>query len=180
VHLVNDIDLILSGLWSVSYLVYEVSDTIHGVVGSGIQLMDVHGAVIDKAQTGVAFIACFKISGYIFTVYCLGQDPGTGSFSNTSWSTKKKSLGQMMILDGIFKCGCDVALADDRFEIGGPVLPRRYNKIFHALQVKVFEIKMWNVKNKIWNCGTLLETGEDSFRFYHIRFQPFPVQGCLK
>jgi hypothetical protein len=70
----------------------------------------------------MAGITSFAGSIGIFTVNCFGQNAGAGCFTYPTRPTKKKSVRQLLIADGIFEGGGDVCLSHHRIKGLGPVL----------------------------------------------------------
>ena len=118
VHLINDVDLVLSYLWRNTYLVYQVSNIIHRVIGSGIQFKDVEG----KIFIGILIPVLVDL---------LGQDTGAGSFTYSPRTGKKQGLCQVIMFNGIEQRVGYSLLAHNVFEGLRAVFPCRYYKMFH-------------------------------------------------
>jgi hypothetical protein len=76
-------------------------------------------------------IAGFNFIHRVQTVDRFGQDPRAGCLSNTPWTTKQKSLGQLIIAYGILKSRGDRLLPDHRIKGCRPVFSCRYDEIVH-------------------------------------------------
>ena len=69
-------------------------------------------------------IAGFAIRQLPFAVDGLCQDPGTSGLTYTTRTAKQKSVGELVIADGIFQGSGNVFLSHHRIERLGSVLPR--------------------------------------------------------
>src|SRR6476619_5809988 len=59
VNLIDDVDLVLSGLRRVTNLFYEVPDVFHGVVGSSIELVHIKRSVVVETYARFALVTSF-------------------------------------------------------------------------------------------------------------------------
>ena len=87
-HLVDDVYLIPAYRRQIGYLVPQVADIIHAVVGGCVHLDDIHdGAAVDALTdlTGTTGIS----AGMIQTVHRLGKDLGTGGFAGSPGTGKQ-------------------------------------------------------------------------------------------
>lgn len=132
VYLVNDIDLPGARLWRVAYLLYQVADVVHGVVGGGIQFDDVEGGPEVKTLATVAGVAGFVVFGAVLAVDGFGQDTGAGGFADPTRAAEQKRLCQVVGGDGVFEGIGDVGLSHDRAEGRGAVFSGGYDEIFHS------------------------------------------------
>ena len=64
--------------------------------------MNIERAVGIKAFARLTFVAGFGFGRKVFAVDGFGQNTGTGSFTNPSWTAEQESLGQMVAANGIF------------------------------------------------------------------------------
>ena len=117
-YLIYDIHLVLSSLGWNPHLVRKVSYIIYRIVGGGIKLKNIESKI---------FICMF---GTVL-IYFLCQDSGTCGLSHTSWTTKKKGLGQMVVLYGIEQGVCNSLLPHNILERLGSIFSGRYYKWFH-------------------------------------------------
>ena len=61
----------------------------------------------------------------------------------------------MVIQDGIFECGGDVALPNYGVKRGGAVFPSRNNEIFHTAKLVIFAKKVVGLNKFLW-CKVLI------------------------
>ena len=93
VHLVDDIHLIFAYLWWDTYLFYQLTDVVDGVVGSRVQFMDIIRTLFVECYTRFAGIAGFTIGGGMHAVDGFGKDACTSGFSHTTWTAKQVGVG---------------------------------------------------------------------------------------
>ena len=129
VHLVDDIDTILSHLGRNPHLVREVPDVLHRVVGGGIELVNRKTPALVETPARLALAAGIAFGGGIQTVDGLGEDACTGGLTHTPGATEKIGVGQLTTRDGVFESVSNVALSDDRFEGHWAILASRNNKV---------------------------------------------------
>jgi len=72
----------------------------------------------------MAFVTGFAIRSNVLAVDRFCQDPGAGSFPNSTWTTKKKCMRQLIISDRILQGGGYMRLAYHRFKGLWPVFSR--------------------------------------------------------
>ena len=87
-HLIYNINFILSNLWGDTNLITQTSNIIHRVVGCGIQFKDIESKI---------FIWLLKF----VLIDHFGQDTGTSCFTNPARTGKKQGLCQVIVLYGI-------------------------------------------------------------------------------
>jgi len=131
VHLIDDIDLVLAGLWRKPHLLYQRPDIVYGIVAGSIQLMDVHGDPIVERDTGMALVTGFPICAYILTVNGLGKYTGAGRFTDPPGTAEQKCMRQLIVLDGILKGSRNMRLPHHCRKTLWPVFSRRNNKFVH-------------------------------------------------
>jgi len=88
VDLVDDEDLVLADLGRDAYLVDEVADVIDGVVGGGIQLVDVQRTLFVESLAGLTFVAGLAVGLRVEAVNGFGENAGTGGLADTTGSTE--------------------------------------------------------------------------------------------
>ena len=88
VHLINDVYFVFTLLGRKSYLVGKLADIIYGVIAGGIELENIEGAVVLKANACGANAACLSIFGRVFAVYCFCQYAGAGGFTDATWTAE--------------------------------------------------------------------------------------------
>jgi len=130
-HLIDNIDLVFSGLRGKPYLLHQRPDIVHGIVAGSIQLVDIQRDPVVKGYTGMALVTGLAIRRYILTINGLGKYTGTSSFADSPGSAKEEGMRQLVVPDGIFKSGRDMRLANHRRKTLWPVFSRRNNKFIH-------------------------------------------------
>ena len=115
-HLIHYVHFIFTRLGSKSYLVYQVAYVVYRVIAGSIQLVNVHGSAFVKRNTGVTNVAGLPLWCYILTINCFCQYTGTGSFTNTTWTAKQKSMRQLLVFYSIFKRSSYMTLTHNGIE----------------------------------------------------------------
>jgi hypothetical protein len=105
VHLINDIDLVFTGLWRKPDLFYKFPDIVYRVVTRRVKFMHIEGVPVVERQAGAAFVARLTVLPQVFTVYGFRKNPCAGCFAYTPWAAKQECMCQVMLLDGVFQCG---------------------------------------------------------------------------
>ncbi len=104
-HLIYDIDLVLACLWRYSHTIDYRTNVVDTVVGSGIELELIEGcSFVETAAVGT-LITSFSLGSDVPAIDGLGQDAGTGRFTNPARTTKQKGMCQLFLPDGIAKGG---------------------------------------------------------------------------
>src|SRR5690606_17542875 len=116
--LINDIHFIFSHLRRDPHLIDQVSYVVYGVVGSGIEFKYIEGKILLRIFSSLL-------------INLFGEDPGTGGFSHPPWTGEKKSLGQMIIFNGIQQGVGNSLLAHHILKGLWAVFPCRYYKMLH-------------------------------------------------
>src|SRR5574343_1752196 len=109
-YLVHNIHFVFPGLRSKTNLFYQCPDIVYRVVAGSIQFMNIHRSTCIKGNTAGTGITSFALSCWVGTVDGLGQASGTGGFTHSSWTTKQKSMCQLLIANGILYCGGNMLL----------------------------------------------------------------------
>jgi len=122
-HLIDDIYLIFSELWRISDLVDEVPDIIDGIIGGGIQFIDIQG---------ITPFGCLRFE----TVYEFGNDARAGGLAYTSRPAKQQCLSELLAIDGILQRGRYVFLPNNFFESFWAVFSCRNYEIAHGRKLK--------------------------------------------
>ena len=141
VHLVDDIDRILTYLRRNTHLVDQSADIIHRVVRSGIQFMDIERPLLVKRAAGFALVACVMLSGRIKTIDGLGKNAGTSGLTHSARSAEKISVRQMILADGIAQGLRQCLLPYDRLKIERAILACRNNIILHNTKISAQRYK---------------------------------------
>ena len=94
-HLVDDINTVLSHLRRYTYLVHQRLDVIHSVIGSGIKLMDAVGTSFSKRKTRFTLSARLHILRRIGAVYHLCEDTGSGGLTHPSRSAEEVCMRKL-------------------------------------------------------------------------------------
>ena len=84
-HLVDDVDLVFSLRRGIGYLVNDLTDIVHTVVGSRIDLNDIHAGSRRNGLTNTAFPTGAVLCG-VFAVHCFRKNLRHRSFTGTSRS----------------------------------------------------------------------------------------------
>ena len=84
-HLVDDVDLVFSLRGGIGYLVDDLTDIVHTVVGSRIDLDDIHAGSRCDCLTNTAFPTGAVLCG-VFAVHCFRKNLRHRSFTGTSRS----------------------------------------------------------------------------------------------
>ena len=115
-HLVDDVDLVATGLRGYCNLAHKFADVFDTVVRSCVEFENIHGAAISKTAAAFTFAASFGVGGKVGAVDGFGQNAGTGGFANATGTAEKKGLGKLVGADGIFQRGGNVLLTHDAVE----------------------------------------------------------------
>ena len=121
-HLVDNIDLILTNLWRNPNLIDQVPDIIHRIIRGSIKFEDIECKIL-----------VFHFIAVLIDLF--GQYSRAGRLTYTSGSCKQQCLRQMIIGDSIVKCTGDGALTHHIFEVGRSVFSGRYNEMLHIKQI---------------------------------------------
>ena len=93
-HLINDEDAVASRLRRNAHLLGQVADVVHAVVGRGIQLVDVVGALFVEGFARGALVASLALGRGMLTVDGLGKDAGARRLAHTAWAAEEVSVRQ--------------------------------------------------------------------------------------
>ena len=113
-HLVDDVDLVFSLRRGIGYLVDDLTDIVHTVVGSRIDLDDIHAGSRRNRLTNTAFPTGAVLCG-VFTVHCFRKNLCHRSLTGTSRSGEKIRMTDPVRPQLILQCGHDMILT---FDIG--------------------------------------------------------------
>ena len=141
VHLVDDIYFVFADLGWDAYLFHQLADVVDGVIGSGIQFMDVVGTLLIEGCARLALIACLSVRGGTHAVDGFGKDAGTSGFSHATRTAKEVSMRQLSGGDGILQGGGQCVLPYHRIKGRGTVFPGRYDIVFHIRDILCFLCK---------------------------------------
>ena len=119
VHFVDDVDLVLALAGRVLDAFEQmVPDLFDPVVGRAVDFQHVDAASFRDFMaecTGVAG----RYGGAVYAVQGLGQDTGGGRLAHATGSSEQVGMGYLATLNGVFKRGGDVFLADYAVEFLG-------------------------------------------------------------
>ena len=79
----------------------------------------------------------FPVRSRVFTIDGFSQYPCTSGFTHSSGTTEQKSMGQLVILNGIFKGGGNMRLAYNGRKILWSVFPCRYDEFVHDIEPEI-------------------------------------------
>ena len=103
VHLVDDIDAVLSDLRRYAHLVHQGLYVLDTVVGCGIELMDAVRTTFGEGKAGLAFSAWFHIRRRVGTVDHLREDSCGRGLSHASRSAEEICMCKLSPQDGILE-----------------------------------------------------------------------------
>ena len=133
-HLVDDKHLVSAYLRRYVGLLHEGLYALHRVVGSGVELKDIVGALLVESLAALTLVAGLALGSGVLAVYCLGKDAGTGGLSHPSRAAEEVCVGQFAGAHSVLqRCG-ERRLSHHRVEAHGAVLTRR-NYIFHVFNL---------------------------------------------
>lgn len=87
-HLVYDIDFILSAGGGIARVIDYTSYVIYGVIRCTVYFDYIDGASFDDRTAGFAFVAGFVICLWISAVNRASENACGGGFSHSAWSAK--------------------------------------------------------------------------------------------
>lgn len=145
VDLVDDIHLVVADLRWDAHLVNEAADVVNRVVGCGIEFVDVERGVVVEGAARFAFVAGFKVFGWMQAVDGLGHDAGASGLAHASRTAKQKGLGQSVVADGVFQGRCDGLLTHHGVKSRWSILSCRYDEVFHFSQIKVTKVRFFMI-----------------------------------
>ena len=111
-HLVDDVDLVFSLRRGIGYLVDDLTDIVHTVVGSRIDLDDIHAGSRRNRLTNTAFPTGAVLCG-VFAVHCFRKNFRHRSFTGTSRSGEQIRMADPVRPQLILQCGHDMILTLD-------------------------------------------------------------------
>ncbi len=120
VHLVDDVDAVFSDLGRDAHLVGERADVLDRVVGGGVQLVDVHRAILLERPARLALATRLHLFG-TEAVDGLGEDTRAGGLAHAPRAAEEVCVGQLAACDGVFEGRGDVLLPDHRAKRGRAV-----------------------------------------------------------
>ena len=100
-YLVNDIYLVFTYLRRDTYLLYQLADVVHGVVGCGIQFMNVVRTLFIESCTRFTLVTGFSLCRGSHAVYSFGKNTCASSLSNATRTAEKIGVRQFACGDGI-------------------------------------------------------------------------------
>ena len=113
-HLVDDVDLVFSLRRRIGYLVDDLTDIVHTVVGSRIDLNNIHAGSRRNRLTNTAFPTGAVLCG-VFAVHCFRKNLRHRSLTGTSRSGEQIRMADPVRPQLILQCGHDMILT---FDIG--------------------------------------------------------------
>ncbi len=102
-NLIYNIHFVFPYLRRNAYLINKRTDIIHGVVGRGIQFVNVVGTLFIESHTRFTLIAGFMFRCRIQAVDGFGKNTGTRCLSHTPRAAKQISMSEFISCNGIFK-----------------------------------------------------------------------------
>ncbi len=129
VHLVDDKHLILTDLRWDGHLLDKIADIVDRVVGGAIELIDVVGTLFVERLARFALVASLAFGTEMFAVDGLGENTGTGSLANASWTTEQIGMRQFATHDGILERLYQSLLAYNCVPVLRTVFSGRYDVI---------------------------------------------------
>ena len=111
-HLVDDVDLVFSLRRGIGYLVDDLTDIVHTVVGSRIDLNDIHAGSRRNRLTNTAFPTGAVLCG-VFAVHCFRKNLRHRSLTGTSRSGEQIRMADPVRPQLILQCGHDMILTFD-------------------------------------------------------------------
>ena len=112
VNFIDDIDLVLSFVWSVINPFPEVTDVIHTGVAGGVNFNDVQSSAFGDCLTPLTGIAGFALAFVGEAVDRLGENASGTGLAGTAWTAEKVSMRDMTAAQGILQCLGYLFLAD--------------------------------------------------------------------
>lgn len=89
VYLIDDVHLVLTQGGSYVYLVDEGANVVHGVIGGGIELHYIVGALTIGGYTAFALVAGFALGGTVLAVNGFSKNACAGSFAHATRTAKR-------------------------------------------------------------------------------------------
>ena len=115
-HLVDDENLVAAHLWRHAHLFDERADVLHGVVGGGIQFVNIETALLLKGFATLAIPTCLARLGGREAVDGARKDAGAGGFAHASWTAEEVGVCQFARGNGILQCRGQCALSHHAVE----------------------------------------------------------------
>ena len=134
-YLVDDEYFVTPQLRRDARLLHQGLDVLHGIVGGGIELKDVQGALLIERLARLTGVAGFAIGSRILAIDRLGEDAGASGLSYTPRPAEQIGMGQLPALHGILQRRRQGCLPYDGVEGHRTVFSGR-NDIFHKNQIK--------------------------------------------
>jgi len=134
VHLVDDIDAICANLRWNAHFFYKLPNIFYRIVGGGVQFVDAVGATFGEGAARFTHPARLHVGGGRKAVDGFGKDACASGFAHTSGAAKQVGVRQLFPQNGVLEGGGNIALPQNSIKTLWPVLPGRYNKMFHKRQ----------------------------------------------
>ena len=115
-HLVYDVNAVLSHLRRNLHLVHQVLDVIHTVVGRGVQFVNTIGPPLLEGPAGLTLTARLHIRRRIGAVDGLCEYPGRGRLPHSARPAEQVGVRQFPPDDGVLQGLGDVVLTDKGLE----------------------------------------------------------------
>ena len=109
-HLVYDVNLIISLRRRVGDLLHDLPDIIHAVVGGGVNLYDIHAGAGGDGAADAALSAGTVLRG-TFAVHRAGKNLCNRGFSGSSRPREQISMADALRLELVFQRSHDMILA---------------------------------------------------------------------
>ena len=118
-HLVNDIHFVFTFCRTVSYFLTDLTDIIHPVVGSGINLDHIHRCACLNGFAHLAFVARTSVNR-MFTVHSLRQNLCHCGLTGTTRTAEKIRVSDTIGIDLVRQRRYNMVLPFDICKIIGP------------------------------------------------------------
>jgi hypothetical protein len=103
VNLVDDVNAVMPDLRGNANLVSQITDVVNRVIRSGVEFMDIVGAIAIERFARFALIAGFNLGAQILTVDGFGKNTGTGCFPYPTRSAKQIGVRKLAVFNCIFQ-----------------------------------------------------------------------------
>ena len=115
-NLINDIDLVFSGLRRYAHLFDQAANIIHRIVGRRIQFVNVERVAVLEALAGVANTACLALRRQVLAVDGFCKDTGAGRFTDAPRTAEQEGLRKLVVFYSIFQRVGNMLLANNGLE----------------------------------------------------------------
>ena len=175
-HLIDDIDGVLTYLRGDTYFLNKGTNIFHRVVGRGIKFVDIKTALFverDARLTGVAGVKCV---GGVQTVDGFGEDTCAGCLTYATRTAEQIRVCQMVLTYSVLQGLCQVFLPHYRLKCSWSILTCRNDILLHITK---FSLQRYNFfptyakKNRFFRCFLLKNLSPTSSSRYRGNLGPF-------